>query len=72
MNTEMDKKKFFQTAQNVTVGKSDQCVHFISFFIASKLIISLIIQYASLNNIPKISLNPTHSLRLELWAVSGL
>jgi hypothetical protein len=37
------KKLFFQHVRNVTVGTFDKCLHFISNFIARKLIIGLII-----------------------------
>jgi hypothetical protein len=63
---------FFQSAHNATVEKSDKYLHFVSIFIAQKIITGLIIQYVSFNNIQKLSVNPTCSLTLELWAVLGL
>jgi hypothetical protein len=66
------KKLFFQRACDVTVGKFDKCLHFISIFIAQKLIVVLITRYVLQNNIQTVPLNPTPSPRLELRAVSGL
>jgi hypothetical protein len=71
-HVEMNKKIFFQTVHNFTMGKYDKCLHFILIFIAWKHIVSLIVQYVSLYNIQKISLNKTRSPRLKFWAVLGL
>jgi hypothetical protein len=69
---EMDKKMFFQNGHNGTVEKLNKCLHFISIFIPQKLILGLVIQYASLNRIQKISLKETCLPGLEILAVSGL
>jgi hypothetical protein len=41
---------YYQRARNVTASKFDKCLHFISIFIARKLIVGMTIRYVSLNN----------------------
>jgi hypothetical protein len=65
----VDKKIFLHLGYNVTMVKFDKCLHFIQGFSARKHIVGVIIQYVSLKNIQKISLNLT---RLKLRAVFGL
>jgi hypothetical protein len=72
MYMETDKELFFQSAHKCSCGDIYKCLHFIPIFTAQKLIIGMIIQYISLNNIKKIFLNPTGAPGLEFWAVLGL